>query len=772
MQNIKTLEQYNKKYRNGRYKLLKYSKKEVEAFDKEALKSSINTKNYLLKGRKWVLIGDTYYEIPRPIRFTWARNVNAGVKALTCCLVGGAVIGGAGYGIYYLIKNKQPVPVPFDGKVTDDEWNKELRYLSSFDSRNFTVTYVDKYSKITYFEDKNREKQVVESQKILNGDIETNYRCKNGDTFFEFTEEGKKWQEISGKNANFYFDYDLSSDNIDFKEFINHKEDFEFKNSEYVKSNGSKKDPIEIGIKFSKDKKISNLTLKALDEENSDYVGSYTFSSYENTSFKFPEEPPEPTPAPEYTKYLSFSLDDNQKAIVKLKEGAASIPTELNTIPSKVDGKYCGGIEGQEYNVEIIGSSAFKEDTTIKKVIIPNNIKNIQIYAFQNSAVTEVHFNDQTSVWKQINGEAITITNDESNATNLKNCVDKTSNNWGFSGIEIDESADPEYLKYLDFNVQDADVIVSTKAESESFPETLVIPESVDGKYLKLVEGRKYNVTVIASEGFAKNNNLTSVVIPNKVKTISTRAFSGCENLKSIIFGSNLVKIGESAFEACGTKQSTGINIEIPESVSCISQGAFKGAKISNATFKSTTNWLDSGGKEVESTTFADVAKCAEYLTKSTFVSGLTKNQKSLRQLFNDTYKKICVEFCNSKFEYKVGEIIVNGEDSTKVIYPASVESSRTCTVTTTTITEPFLVATSTSEFGDLIEKAYNKYPKNSYYSIDSTTGDLSFSYIDDKNLTRLSIIINKFGYLTYLNKIEFGDKETYSITYKVLPSK
>jgi len=131
----KKLEEYNKKYRNGRYKLLKYTKKEVEQYDKIA-NQTIKTKNYLLKGRKWALIGDTYYEIPKAPRALWFRNMNAGVKAATCALVGGAAIGGAGYGIYVAVANKggQPVkpdPTPvIDRDIDLDESSKNYIGLS------------------------------------------------------------------------------------------------------------------------------------------------------------------------------------------------------------------------------------------------------------------------------------------------------------------------------------------------------------------------------------------------------------------------------------------------------------------------------------------------------------------------------------------------------------------------------------------------------------------------------------------------------------------
>jgi len=86
-----TLEQYNKKYRNRRHRLIKYTKKQIEEFDEkyghyEHNKKTYNlkTNHYLLKNRKWALIGDTYYEIPKPIRFTWFRNLRTCVQIAIC----------------------------------------------------------------------------------------------------------------------------------------------------------------------------------------------------------------------------------------------------------------------------------------------------------------------------------------------------------------------------------------------------------------------------------------------------------------------------------------------------------------------------------------------------------------------------------------------------------------------------------------------------------------------------------------------------------------
>jgi len=108
------LEQYNKKYRNRRHRLLKYTKKDVEEFDKkyghysyDGKTKALNFNKFLLKKRKWALIGDTYYEIPKPVRFTWFRNLSAGVQAITC-LVGAGVVATAIAVPSVLLNNSAP----------------------------------------------------------------------------------------------------------------------------------------------------------------------------------------------------------------------------------------------------------------------------------------------------------------------------------------------------------------------------------------------------------------------------------------------------------------------------------------------------------------------------------------------------------------------------------------------------------------------------------------------------------------------------------------
>lgn len=94
----KTLEEYNQKYKNRKHRLIKYSEEQVFMFDKnngyyvyDKEKKTLRFNKYLLKGRTWWLISNTYYEVPRVPTLTWFRNLNTACQIGTCVLLGGVV---------------------------------------------------------------------------------------------------------------------------------------------------------------------------------------------------------------------------------------------------------------------------------------------------------------------------------------------------------------------------------------------------------------------------------------------------------------------------------------------------------------------------------------------------------------------------------------------------------------------------------------------------------------------------------------------------------
>lgn len=80
-----------------------------------------------------------------------------------------------------------------------------------------------------------------------------------------------------------------------------------------------------------------------------------------------------------------------------------------------------------------------------------------------------------------------------------------------------------------------------------------------------------YTVTSIGESAFEREAKISSVVIPDTVKTIDNYAFYGCFGIINIEFGNGLETIGTAAFKNCDGL----INIRIPTSVKTIYNSAF-----------------------------------------------------------------------------------------------------------------------------------------------------------------------------------------------------
>ena len=118
--------------------------------------------------------------------------------------------------------------------------------------------------------------------------------------------------------------------------------------------------------------------------------------------------------------------------------------------------------------------------------------------------------------------------------------------------------------------------------------EAIVIPAQIGGR----------DVTVIG--GFANEDEITSVVIPDTVREISNQAFLNCFNITSVKMGANVEVIGDNAFDGefeeitlPDTLKIIGRNafygqpfktLYIPEQVEEIGAGAFHGIDVENMT--------------------------------------------------------------------------------------------------------------------------------------------------------------------------------------------
>ncbi len=107
------------------------------------------------------------------------------------------------------------------------------------------------------------------------------------------------------------------------------------------------------------------------------------------------------------------------------------------------------------------------------------------------------------------------------------------------------------------FTVDEKGVLTAAEASGD-----VVIPERVNG----------VTVTQIGQRVFEKNQEITSVSLPDTVQLVGYAAFDGCKNLQAVDLGEGVQRIHENAFRNCSALES----IKFPASLRSISSDVFK----------------------------------------------------------------------------------------------------------------------------------------------------------------------------------------------------
>lgn len=104
-------------------------------------------------------------------------------------------------------------------------------------------------------------------------------------------------------------------------------------------------------------------------------------------------------------------------------------------------------------------------------------------------------------------------------------------------------------------------------------PANVVIPETVT------FEGNTYTVTSVGNQAFYAVTRVSSVKLPNTVRSLGENCFNNCSQLGKIEFGNGLQTIGQGAFA------NTQINgVKLPGSLRSIGKNAFKGRRTTSFT--------------------------------------------------------------------------------------------------------------------------------------------------------------------------------------------
>ena len=115
-------------------------------------------------------------------------------------------------------------------------------------------------------------------------------------------------------------------------------------------------------------------------------------------------------------------------------------------------------------------------------------------------------------------------------------------------------------------------VVVTGELTNEKLSAMATCIEENSTKMINLDLGNTTGLTEIKDYTFQYCNNLTSIIIPEKVTEICYFAFYDCNNLASVTIPDSVTAIGSWAFDGCSSLES----VVIPDSVTSIGMGAFQ----------------------------------------------------------------------------------------------------------------------------------------------------------------------------------------------------
>ena len=271
-----------------------------------------------------------------------------------------------------------------------------------------------------------------------------------------------------------------------------------------------------------------------------------------------------------------------------------TIPNSVTTIGSSAFFR-CSGLTSVTIpeSVTSIGNSAFGSCSSLTSVTIPNSVTSIGDYAFRYcSGLTSVAIGESVeSIGAYAFSECSSLTSvtiPESVTTlgraAFTSCSGLTSVTWNARAcITIDEYSSP----FLGNNIETfifgdkVEQIPARLCAGFTGLTSVTIPNSVKSigeEAFRYCSGLKSvvigeSVESIGEYAFRECSSLTSVTIPESVTSLGKYVFSNCSGLKSVVIGGSVEGIGNGAFSSCSSLTS----VTIPNSVTSIGEFAFEG---------------------------------------------------------------------------------------------------------------------------------------------------------------------------------------------------
>ncbi len=256
--------------------------------------------------------------------------------------------------------------------------------------------------------------------------------------------------------------------------------------------------------------------------------------------------------------------------------------------------------------LKTIGEHAF-ENIDVESIIVPASVETIGAYAFYDCFYLSSVLFESNSQLKRIDDSAFYYVALKS-ITIPANVEQIGSYAFGFdlSSVTFESGSHLKSIGAGAFSGDYTSITIPASVET--------IESGPSGTAGAFNSGSLSSVTFesgsqLKSLGGFRYTNISSIIVPASVETISADAFAGCSSLTTITFESNsqLKRIDDGAFDGVGLK-----SITIPATVEQIGGGAFCSKTLTNVVFESNSRL-----EELSSNVFNNCEKLSKISFKS-----------------------------------------------------------------------------------------------------------------------------------------------------------